>query len=61
DGCYINNLKVSDLTLKDIGIRRKTIEMKIGVKEDAKYKNGMNLYGDKNGKHGRDVTLLLYY
>lgn len=37
------------------------LRLRIGVKDTAARKNGLNIYGDRTGKHGRDISVTFLY
>ena len=62
DGTYIKEKKVSNKKISDYRIRiNRPIRVRMGVDKDARYKGGMNIYGDRTGKHGKDIMLVIYY
>lgn len=57
-GCYIDERKVSDHTIKSLGMDKDSyISMKIGVKPDAKYVGGFNLFGEKFGDYPQSIVM----
>ncbi len=62
DGCYINDERVSDVTVGKLGISPdKAIILRIGNKEDAQYAGGFNLFGKRFGDYPQDLVLSLEY
>lgn len=62
DGCYINDERVADVTVKELGIRPdEAIILRIGNKEDAQYVGGFNLFGKKFGDYPQDLVMSLEY
>lgn len=62
DGCYINDKRVGDATVEELGIRPdKAIILRIGNKENAQYVGGFNLFGKKFGDYPQDLVLSLEY
>jgi predicted transcriptional regulator len=56
DGTYVNNEKISDVTVEDIDIKKDPyISFTIGVKPDAKYVGGLSLFGKGFGDYGQDI------
>lgn len=37
------------------------MDLRLGVKEDARYKGGMNLFGKKFGDHEQDLVMKIFY
>ncbi|HEY3266682.1 MAG TPA: helix-turn-helix domain-containing protein [Armatimonadota bacterium] len=61
-GCYIDGVRVSDVTLADADVGpRKPVAIRIGVKPDAEHVGGFNLFGRGIGNHDQDLLLRLYY
>lgn len=62
DGTYVNDVKISDVTIRDIDIKQKPyIPIKLGVKKDAKYCGGMSLFGKNFGDYDQDIILTFYW
>lgn len=59
NGVFIDNVLVSDkITLENLDITDKPfISFKIGNKDSAKYKGGMNLFGNKFGDYEQDIIM----
>ncbi|MGL1891549.1 MAG: helix-turn-helix domain-containing protein [Spirochaetaceae bacterium] len=58
NGTYCNNNLVSEVCLKHLQLGDNAfISVKIGVKEDAKYARGINLFGQKFGNHPTDIVM----
>lgn len=58
DGTYLNNRRVNGIKLKNLHLDEYPyIELRIGVKEDAKYCGGINLFGASFGDHEQDVIV----
>lgn len=61
-GTYIDSTFVSDFTLADYDLNNKTfISFKIGVKEDAKYLGGLNLFGECFGDYPQNIVMKIQY
>ena len=62
DGCYINEKRVGDVTVEELGILPdKAIILRIGNKDDAQYVGGFNIFGKKFGDYPQDLVLSLEY
>ncbi|ADQ13610.1 ArsR/SmtB family transcription factor [Halanaerobium hydrogeniformans] len=62
EGTYIDGNKISDVNLADINIEENDfIEVKIGVKKDARNVGGVNLFGRKFGNYKQDIMLRYRY
>lgn len=61
NGCYIDNVPVSDETLQSLGLAdNEFIRFKLEVKEDAEYVGGFNLFGEKFGDYPQDIVMEIY-
>lgn len=59
-GSFVDGVKVSDVTIFDLGIRNHTsIKVKIGIKENAKNIGGINIFGSSFGNYERDIIMRL--
>jgi predicted transcriptional regulator len=59
-GSFVDSVKVSDVTIFDLGIRNHTsIKVKIGIKENAKNIGGINIFGSSFGNYERDIIMRL--
>ena len=62
DGSYIDGKQISEKKLTDLNITLNNyIDIKIGVKEDARNIGGINLFGRKFGNYEQDIILRLKY
>lgn len=58
DGCYIDDKRVSDETLSSLELSRQPyISFQIGVEEDAIYRGGLNLFGEKFGDYPQNIVM----
>lgn len=61
NGCYIDEIKVSDYTIKSLQLDTLNyISFKIGVKPDARYVGGFNLFGEKFGDYSQNIIMEIY-
>jgi predicted transcriptional regulator len=61
-GAFIDGEKLSNVSLKDIELEGKNhIEVKIGIKADARNVGGINLFGRKFGNYEQDIQLKTRY
>lgn len=61
-GSFLDDVKVSDVTLNDINIGgNKSVLFKIGVTPDAANIGGINLFGKGFGDHDQDILMRLIY
>lgn len=56
DGCYIDGIKVSDVTVSAVPLNHNLV-VRIGIKEHAEHKGGLNLFGRKFGNYEHDLVL----
>ena len=62
DCCYVDNVRVSDLTIKDLDLKAQThINIKIGVEKDAENAGGINLFGRNFGDYPQGIILKIGY
>ncbi|OCA87650.1 ArsR family transcriptional regulator [Bacillus sp. FJAT-27225] len=61
-GCFVDGIKISDVTISDLRIdTRPFISVKIGIKNEAVNKGGLNLFGKKFGNYEQGVILIGKY
>lgn len=61
NGCYIDEKKVSNHTISSLELNKNYyMLLKIGVKPNAKYVGGFNLFGDKFGDHSQHIIMEIY-
>ncbi len=61
DGIYLDDEKHSGKNIKEFGLsEREFIAVRIGVKEDAVHKGGMNLFGNGFGDYEQDIIMKIY-
>ena len=56
DGCFIDGVKVSDVTVSAVPLDR-NLTVRIGIKNHAEHKGGFNLFGRKFGNYEHDLIL----
>ncbi len=61
DGTYIDQDKVSNVTVTDCDLSAPVVKIRIGIKEDAKFVGGINLFGDKFGDTDQNIVLEIAY
>ena len=62
EGSFIDGMKLSGVRLQDLDVRRdRSIAVKIGVKEGARHRGGMNIFGRCFGNYPQDLLLSLRY
>jgi len=61
DGTYVDGLKISPVSLKDLDVEtHHSIRLKIGVKADARHPGGINIFGRGFGNYDQDIVLRLH-
>ncbi|MDQ0338632.1 putative transcriptional regulator [Caldalkalibacillus uzonensis] len=60
-GTYMDGIKLSEVTLLDIGIRETQWTFRIAVHEDAQHVGGVTIYGTGFGNYNQDIIFRLYY
>lgn len=62
NGSFVDGVKISPVSLSDLQIGPGgTIEVRIGVKSDARNLGGINLFGSKFGNHAQAINLKQIY
>ena len=62
NGSFIDGDRISDVTLDDLNLLQSDfISMRIGIKEDATYIGGLNLFGRGFGNYPQDILMRLNY
>ncbi len=62
DGAYIDDDKVSGVPLSEYRLsEREYISVRIGIKEAAKHKGGVNLFGEGFGDYAQGIRMAVYY
>lgn len=62
DGSYIDGLRVSDVVVTNLDIEaRPYISVRIGVKPDADYRGGVNIFGRHFGNFPQDIVMRMVY
>lgn len=61
-GCFIDGLKISEVTLQELGVRpQKDLIFTIEVAYDAVNKGGINLFGKGFGDYDSGITVKMFY
>lgn len=62
EGAYIDEEKVSSTPLSEFRLNEKDyISVRIGIKETAKHKGGINLFGEGFGDYAQGIRMAVYY
>ena len=58
DGTYVDGVKISPVSLKDLDVdNHHSIRLRIGVKDNAKHPGGINIFGRGFGNYDQDIVL----
>jgi predicted transcriptional regulator len=61
-GCYLGEKKTCDRELKDFDIGQKDyISLRIGIKDDAVHKGGLNLFGEGFGDYAQNIIMKIVF
>ncbi|CAM4471556.1 ArsR/SmtB family transcription factor [Paenibacillus typhae] len=60
-GTFMDGLKLSDITLDQVGIRDKQWTFRLSVEEDAEHIGGLTLFGKGFGNYNDDLIVELFY
>jgi predicted transcriptional regulator len=62
NGCYLDDVKVSDVTLDELRLENsKFAHFKVGIKSDATNVGGINLFGKGLGDYDQDIMMRIIY
>lgn len=62
EGVYLDEQRVSELTLSDLGLGKDdVVTLRIGIKENARYVGGINLFGKNFGDTDQDIVVQVSY
>jgi predicted transcriptional regulator len=61
DGTYIDGVKISPMSLKDLDFAtHNSIRLRIGIKDNAKNPGGVNIFGRGFGNYDQDIVLRIH-
>lgn len=61
DGTYVDGVKISPLSLKDLDLaNHNSIRLRIGIKENASHPGGLNIFGRGFGNYDQDIVLRIH-
>ncbi|MDE7326335.1 MAG: helix-turn-helix domain-containing protein [Lachnospiraceae bacterium] len=61
-GCYIDGMKTSGETLDSLPVGQNDyLTFRIGIKKDAKYVGGLNLFGERFGNYSQHINMKIDY
>jgi predicted transcriptional regulator len=61
EGTYMDGVKISDISIREVLIRHKEWTFRIAVPDDAKHVGGVTLFGKGFGNYNEDIVIELYY
>jgi predicted transcriptional regulator len=62
EGSFVDGVRVSDVTLNDLTMSaHHSIRVRIGIKEDAEHRGGLNIFGRGFGNYDQDLVLRLFF
>lgn len=62
DGTYLDDEKLSEVTLQEYHLNESDyISVRIGIKENAVHKGGINLFGDGFGDYAQGIRMAIFY
>lgn len=60
NGTYVDGIKISEVSLKDINVNtHQSVRVRIGIREDASHPGGINIFGRGFGNYDQDIVLRL--
>jgi predicted transcriptional regulator len=60
DGSYVDGVKISPVSLKELDLAvHHSIRLRIGVKDEARHRGGINIFGRGFGNYDQDIVLRL--
>ena len=58
DGTYVDGLKISPISLKDLDVEaHRSIRFRVGVRDDATHPGGINIFGRGFGNYDQDIVM----
>ena len=61
DGTYVDGTKISPVSLKELDLdSHHSIRLRIEVREDAKHRGGINIFGRGFGNYDQDIVMRLH-
>ena len=61
DGTYVDGMKISPVSLKDLDVsNHHSIRLRIGVKDTAKHPGGINIFGRGFGNYDQDIIMRIH-
>ncbi len=58
DGTYVDGVKISPVSLKDLDVdQHRSIRFRLGVRDDARHPGGINIFGRGFGNYDQDIVM----
>jgi len=62
EGAFVDGVRISGVTLEDLRLQdHHSVKVRIGVKEEAEHRGGINIFGRGFGNYGQDIVLRLLF
>ncbi|WP_078544952.1 ArsR/SmtB family transcription factor [Litchfieldia alkalitelluris] len=61
NGTFMDGIKISDVTLENVGIREKQWTFRVAVNKEEEHVGGVTLFGAGFGNYNQDIIFRLYY
>jgi len=62
NGTYLDEEKLSNVSIREYCLNESEyISVRIGIKDDAEHKGGVNLFGDDFGDYAQGIRMAIYY
>lgn len=60
-GTFIDGVKISEVTLEQLDIRRKYLSLRLAILDEAANIGGLTIFGSSFGNYNQDIIYRLYY
>lgn len=61
DGTYVDGVKISPMSMKDLDFtKHHSIRLRIGIKDNAQHPGGVNIFGRGFGNYDQDIVLRIH-
>jgi len=62
EGSFVDGVRISGVTLADLDLpNHHSVRVRIGVKDEAEHRGGINIFGRGFGNYGQDLILRLIF
>lgn len=60
-GSFVDGVKISQITLKDLDLAaHHSIRLRVGIRDDAKHPGGINIFGRGFGNYDQDIVMRIH-